>query len=101
MSEVRKIVRNYKTIPEAITAFNKKNGGVTWHEAMRLLTQLNKGLTVNQSVKAMVTRAEVPKVKADKQIAALLTRISNVETRSPKIIAFRKALSALAAKHNL
>ncbi len=100
-SEVRKIVRNYLTIPEAVEMYVKKHGGLSWHQAMQLATQLNKGLTCRQAVLAMTTKAEVPKVAAPKQIAALLTRISNIETRSSKIIAFRKDLSALVSKHGL
>lgn len=98
-SEVRKIVRNYLTIPEAVQLYAKKHAGLTWHQAMGLLTQLNKGLTPRKAVLAMSVKAEAAVVPAPKQIAALLTRISNVETRSQRIIKFRKDLSLLSAKH--
>ena len=101
MSNVRKIVRNYTSLPEAVEKFSKKNGGATWHDAMKVATQLNGGKTVNQAVAAMTTKQEAATVPAPKRIAALLTSINNVETRSAKIIAFRKELNALAAKHGV
>lgn len=100
-SEVRKMVRNYRTIPEALQVFAKRNGGVSWHEAMKLLTQLNKGLTIRQAVTACFATAVAANVPAPKVLAALLTRISNIETRSAKIIAFRQDLSKLCAKHGI
>ena len=100
-SEVRKIVRNYLKLDEAVDMYRKKSDTFTWHECMKLLTQLNKDQTTRQAVNACLTTAAPTKVPAPKQIANLLTRISNVETRSAKIIAFRKDLAKLCEKHGI
>jgi len=100
-SEVRKIVRNYTSLDEAVKLYKKKSATFTWHECMKLLTQMNKEQTTRQAVAACLVTAAPTKVAAPKQLASLLTRISNIETRSAKIIAFRIDLNKLAAKHGL
>ena len=100
-SEVRKIVRNYLTLPEALKLFIKRNNGATWHDAMKLATQLNKGFTPRQAVTALMTTAEAKKPNALDVFHSAITRITNIETRSTKVIAFRKDLTVLLAKHNL
>lgn len=100
-SEVRKIVRNYLTIPEAIQLYMKKADSFTWHEAMQLLTQLNKGLTVRQAVAAMVSKPDAAAPSALKVFASCITKIQNLETRSQKVIGFRKDLVKLLDKHGL
>jgi len=100
-SEVRKIVRNYLKVDEAIAAYRKKSDTFTWHECMRLLTQLNKDQSIKQAVTACLVTSAPAKIAAPKQLASLLARISNLETRSTKIIAFRQDLSKLIDKHNI
>ena len=101
-SEVRKILRNYMTIPEAMQLYSKKADTFTWHEAMRLCVSLNGGNTPKQAVAALLSANTATKtVNAVKRFATLITGIQNLETRSTKIIAFRKDLTALLAKHNL
>lgn len=100
-SEVRKIVRNYALIPEAMQLYQKKHDTFTWHTAMRLVTKLNGGNTPKQAVAAMVATTSANAPTALKVFAAAITRIVNLETRSSKIIAFRKDLSKLLDKHNL
>ena len=100
-SEVRKIVRAYMSIPEAVKLYTAKHDNFTWHTCMRLVTQLNKDQTVKQAVAAMVATNAANKPTALKVFAAAITRITNLETRSPKIIAFRKDLSKLLDKHGL
>lgn len=101
-SEVRKIVRNYLAIPEAMKLLAKKRDTFTWHDAMKLVTRLNNpNFTTKQAVAAMLSAPVKEKPTALKQVTTCLTRIGNIETRSAKIIAFRKDLSALAAKHGM
>ena len=99
-SEVRKIVRAYMSIPEAVKLYTDKHDTFTWHTCMKLVTQLNKDQTVKQAVAAMVA-TNAAKPVALKVFAAAITRITNLETRSSKIIAFRKDLVKLLDKHNL
>lgn len=100
-SEVRKIVRNYLKLDEAIAMYRKKSESFTWHECMKLLTQLNKDQSLRQAVTACLVSAEPATVPAPKRLSNLLTSISNIETRSAKIIAFRKDLSKLITKHGV
>ena len=100
-SEVRKIVRNYLKLDEAITMYNKKSDTFTWHDAMKLLTQLNKDQSPRQAVTACLVTAEPARVSAPKRLSNLLASISNLETRSAKIIAFRKDLYKLIDKHGV
>lgn len=100
-SEVRKIVRNYALIPEAMQLYQKKHDTFTWHTAMKLVTKLNGGNTPRQAVAAMVATSDSAPPNALKVFASCITRIVNLETRSQKIIAFRKDLSKLLDKHNL
>lgn len=100
-SEVRKIVRNYALIPEAMQLYQRKHDTFTWHTAMKLVTKLNAGNTPKQAVAAMVATASASAPKPMAVFAAAIARIVNLDTRSPKVIAFRKDLAKLLDKHNL
>ena len=102
MSEVRKIVRNYKRIPEAVTAYLRKHDTFSWHTAMRLMTCLNAEPALNQALKRM-DKSNVAKAlaKPGKVIASAISRIMNVDTRSANIVSFQTALESLCEKHNV
>ena len=102
MSEVRKIVRNYKRIPEAVTNYMRKHETFSWHTAMRLITCLNREPALNQALKLMdVSNAAKQLAKPAKVIALAVSRIMNVDTRAPKIVNFQTALEALAEKYGV
>jgi len=100
-SEVRKILRAYRELPEAIEKFRKKSPTFTWHQAVKLARLLGQHSTINKAVAAMVQVSEAARPNAMTQVLNCLTRIANVETRSQKVIAFRKDLNKLIAKHGL
>lgn len=100
-SEVKKIVRNYITIPEAMQLYSKKHDTFTWHTALKLVTKLNAGNTPRQAVAAMVATTSANKPTALSVFNNAITRIQNLETRSRKIIEFRKDLTKLLDDHNL
>ena len=100
-SEVRKIVRNYLRIPEALKLYTAKVDSFTWHDAIKLTTQLNKDQTVRQAVSAMLSAPKAKAPTAMSVFGASINRIKNIETRSKKIIAFRKDLTKLLDKHGL
>ncbi len=102
MSEVRKIVRNYKRVPEAVDAYLKKHDTFSWHDAMRLLTCLN----VEPSNRIAIQRMEAS--NKDKQanrpaktIGLAVSRIMNVDTRTAKIVSFQEALETLCETHDI
>ncbi|MEE8538554.1 MAG: hypothetical protein V3S54_01970 [Woeseiaceae bacterium] len=102
MSEVRKIVRNYKRIPEAVTSYMRKHETFSWHTAMRLITCLNREPALNQALKLMdVGNAVKLAAKPAKVIALAVSRIMNVDTRSTSIVNFQTALESLAEKHGV
>lgn len=100
-SDARKIIRNYATIPEAMELYAKKSDTFTWHEALKLTTKLNGGNTPRQAVAALINAPKPASQSWDKQLTSCLTRISNIDSRSAKLIAFRKGLAALATKHGV
>jgi hypothetical protein len=104
-SRVRKIVRQYKRIPEAMAMYKKTNPEFAWHVGMKLVTCLskkinNKPVSIASAVKAMRTQTTA-KINAAKKIKSLLKSIANVETQSPTLIAFRKALAGLIKNHKV
>ena len=102
MSEVRKIVRNYKRIPEAVTAYMRKHETFSWHTALRLITCLNREPALNQALKLMDKgNAAKALAKPGKVIALAVSRIMNVDTRSANIVNFQTALEGLCEKHNV
>lgn len=106
-SEVRKIIRAYREIPEAVKLYTSKHSTFTWHTCMRLVTQLNKKtasgkpVTVRAAVHGMVLKSKDQPTDAMKSFKLLISRIENLQTRSPKIIGFRRDLVKLLDKHNL
>jgi hypothetical protein len=102
MSEVRKIVRNYKRIPEAVDAYMRKHETFSWHTAMRLMTCLNREPALRPALSLMdASNATKLAAKPAKIIALAVSRIMNVDTRASKIVNFQKGLEGLAAKHGV
>ena len=98
-SEVRKIVRNYRTLPEAVALLAKKSDTFSWHDAMRLLTQLNNdNNNVKQAVAAMVSNNATRKPSAIRQLEAALKRAMSIESEASKVVAAQEGIMALCAK---
>ena len=102
MSEVRKIVRNYKRIPDAVSTYLKKHDTFSWHTAMRLLTCLNKEPSNAIALRMMdVSNKEKQTAKPAKVIGLAVSRIMNVDTRASKIVGFQEALESLCETHDI
>lgn len=103
MSEVRKLVRNYQTLPEAIKKFRAKSSTCTFHQVVKLARALQSpaNKTVNKAVTACLTSAKKDAPTPTVQLNSALTRIAGIPLRAPKQVAFRKALFALMRKHGI
>lgn len=102
MSEVRKIVRNYKRMPEAVAAYLKKHESFSWHDAMRLLTCLNREPSNVIALRLMdKSNATKQAARPAKVIGLAVSRIMNVDTRTAKIVAFQGALETLCDTHEI
>ncbi len=101
-SEVRKIVRHYMRIPEAVTKYCAANDTFSWHDAMRLLTALNREPALNKAL-ALMNKSNAAKAEAKpaKVMGLAISRIMNVDTRAAKLTAFQDALETLATKHGI
>lgn len=99
-SEVRRIVEAYVTLPEAMEMYAKKSDTFTWHQAVKLARLLNSN-TPRQAVAAMLAAPSAQKQTAIQVFDSAINRIVNLETRSQKIIGFRRDLAKLLDKHNL
>ncbi len=102
MSEVRKIVRNYKRMPEAVTTYLSKHDAFSWHDAMRLLTCLNREPS-NRIALSLMDKSNATKQAARpaKVIGTAISRIMNVDTRTAKIVGFQEALESLCETHDI
>ncbi len=102
MSEVRKIVRNYKRMPEAVAAYLKKHDAFSWHDAMRLLTCLNKEPSNKVALSLMDASNKTKQAgRPQKVIGLAVSRIMNVDTRTAKIVSFQEALESLCETHDI
>lgn len=102
MSEVRKIVRNYKRMPEAVAAYLSKHESFSWHDAMRLLTCLNREPS-NVIALRLMDKSNTSKQagRPQKVIGLAISRIMNVDTRTAKIVGFQSALETLCETHDI
>ena len=103
-SEVRKIVRAYVELPEAIKRYKAqcKDDRFTWHTAVRLARCVGQTSTIPQACNMMLGKAKASaaaKATPAAVVKQCLARINNVQTRAAKMIAFRKELNTLYAKH--
>lgn len=103
MSEVRKLVRNYQVLPEAIKKFRAKSSTCTFHQVVKLARALQSpaNKTVASAVKACLTVKQADAPTPTVQLNTALTRIASIPLRAPKQVAFRKALFALMRRHNV
>lgn len=102
MSEVRKIVRNYKRIPEAVDAYLKKHDTFSWHTAMRLITCLNREPAIRIALGLMEkSNATKEAARPLKVIGLAVSRIMNVDSKAGKIVNFQTGLEALAEKYGV
>ncbi len=87
-SEVRKIVRNYITLPEAVELVKLKSDTFSWHDAMRLATQLNNDAhTTRQAVNAYLNRKPKKAPSFTKQLESAFGRIMAIDSGAAKVIA--------------
>ncbi len=101
-SEVRKIVRHYPRIPEAVAAYRKTHDTFSWHTAMRLLTCLNKEPALRPALMLMdASNATAKAQKPAKVVGTAVSRIMNVDTKATRIVAFQNALESLCEKHEI
>ncbi len=99
-SEVRKIVRNYLAMPDAMALVAKKSDTFSWLDAMRLLTQLNNDShNTKQAVAAYLggTKAK-RKVGAIKQLELALGRVMAIDSQASKVVSAQDAILALCGK---
>ncbi len=97
-SEVRKIVRNYGAMPEAVELVRAKTEVFSWHDAMRLATQLNNAeFNTRQAVSAFFTHKPA-KQSAIKQLEAALKRAMSIDSQSAKIVGAQDAILAMCDK---
>ncbi len=101
-SEVRKIVRHYQRIPEAVEKYCSNHDTFSWHDAMRLLTCLNREPALRPAL-ALMTKSNAAKAEAKpaKIVGLAVSRIMNVDTRAAKITKFQDALEQLCDSHGI
>jgi hypothetical protein len=103
-SEVRKIVRNYTRIPEAMQKVGAADGNFTWHDAMRLLTALNAEPALGKAVLRFNAKGPVTKATSatpTKVLGQAVSKIMNLDTRAVKITKFQEALETLCDSHGI
>jgi hypothetical protein len=100
-SEVRKILRVYTRLPEAIQAYCKKHDSFTWHTAVKLARCLNREPSLRQALALMDRKAESKAITPLKACGNAVSKIMNLDTRTSKIVGFQNALEALAETHGI
>lgn len=100
-SEVRKIVRQYPRIAEAVKAYTATHDNFTWHTAMRLITCLHREPALNQALALMNASNSAKEITPIKACGTAVSRIMNLDTTASKIVAFQNGLESLAEKHGI
>lgn len=100
-SEVRKIVRNYTRLPEAMQKIGAANGNFTWHDAMRLLTCLNAEPALGKALARFSTKTTAKIVTPLKALGTAVSKIMNLDTRASKITKFQTDLEHLCVTHGI
>ncbi|MCK5318858.1 MAG: hypothetical protein KAJ55_13160 [Anaerolineales bacterium] len=100
-SEVRKIIRQYPRIVEAVERYTATHNDFTWHTAMRLITCLHREPALNQALKLMDVSNAAKQITPIKACGSAVSRIMNLDTSAAKIVAFQNDLEALAEKHSI
>lgn len=99
-SEVRKILRVYDRLPEAIDAYCSKHDTFTWHTAIKLARCLNREPALRPALALMEAKVAIAASPA-KALGAAISKAMNVETRTVKIVAFQEGLEQLCDKHGI
>lgn len=100
-SEVRKIVRQYPRIAEAVERYTETHDNFTWHTAMRLITCLHREPSLAQALKLMDASNTAKAITPTKACGQAVSRIMNLDTQSKSIVNFQNALESLCEKHNI
>lgn len=100
-SEVRKIVRQYPRIAEAVDKYTDSHDSFTWHTAMRLITCLHREPALNKALALMDASNAAKEISPIKACGTAVSRIMNLDTRSAKLTDFQNALETLCEKHSI
>ena len=100
-SEVRKILRVYTRLPEAIQAYAKKHDSFTWHTAVKLARCLNREPALKQALALMDQKSEAKEITPLKAVGNAVSKIMNLDTRAAKIMGFQDALESLCETHGI
>ena len=80
MSEVRKVLRVYNRLPEAIAAYTAKHDGFTWHTAIKLARCLNREPALAPALRLMDAKAKAAHVSPLQACGKACSRLINLET---------------------
>lgn len=101
-SEVRKILRVYDRLPEAIDAYTAKHDSFTWHTAVKLARCLDREPALRSALALMDAKSASVSITPAKALSAAIGRAMNVEARSGTSAAkFQIALEQLCETHNI
>ncbi len=100
-SEVRKIVRQYPRIAEAVEKYTSQHESFTWHTAMRLITCLHREPSLAQALKLMDASNAAKTITPIKACGSAVSRIMNLDTTAKRIVDFQNGLESLADKHGI
>ncbi len=79
-SEVRKILRVYPRLPEAIAAYAKKHDSFTWHTAVKLARCLGREPALNKALALMDSAPKAAAFSALELCGKATRRLINLET---------------------
>lgn len=94
-SEVRKILRVYTRLPEAIKAYTAKHDSFTWHTAVKLARCLNREPALRCALALMDASSKAAKVTPMKALSQQVSRIMNIDTTTAKVVKFQDSLERL------
>ena len=101
-SEVRKIVRQYPRIAEAVDRYADTHDSFTWHTAMRLITCLHREPALNKALALMDASNSAKEITPIKACGSAVSRIMNLDVRGgSRIGEFQSALETLCDTHNI
>jgi len=80
MSEVRKILRVYDRLPEAIAAYTSKHDTFTWHTAVKLARCLNREPSLKHALALMEVKQKAAQVSPLQACGKACHRLINLET---------------------
>ncbi|MCB7129194.1 MAG: hypothetical protein J3T61_06630 [Candidatus Brocadiales bacterium] len=96
-SEVRKMLRVYDRLPEAIVAYGKKHDTFPWHAAMKLARCLNREPSLKQALALMDSSKQADRGSPLTQVSKACSRLINIDTTAgSKARKFQDAVESLA-----